>query len=52
MVLQPGESTTIRSAPFAMHAGMDGFHDFRLHLQTNDPQQPDLEVQILSNWIP
>ena len=34
-----------------MHPGMDGPHDFRVHLRTNDPQQPDIELKILSNWI-
>jgi len=52
MVLQPGESTTISSSVFMMHAGMEGKHDFRLHLVTNDPTQADKEVQILSNWVP
>jgi hypothetical protein len=52
MILQPGESTTISSTVFMMHAGMDGPHDFRVHLVTNDPIQPDQEVQILSNWVP
>jgi len=52
MVLQPGASTTVNSSSFTMHAGMEGYHDFRLHLQTNDPQQPDLVVQVLSNWVP
>jgi hypothetical protein len=52
MVLQPGEGTTISSSVFMMHAGMEGRHDFRLHLVTNDPAQPDKEVRILSNWVP
>jgi hypothetical protein len=52
MVLKPGESTTIQSAVFMMHAGMDGPHDFRLHLKTNDPAQPEKEVKVLSNWVP
>jgi len=52
MVLQPGESTTIQSSVFMMHAGMDGPHDFALHLMTNDPAQPDKVVSILSNWGP
>jgi len=50
MVLNPGESTTV-AVSFAMHAGMDGFHDFRLHLPTNDPAQSDREIVILSNWV-
>ena len=50
MVLQPGETTTV-SMEFTMHAGMEGYHDFRLHLLTNDPQQPDKELVVLSNWV-
>jgi hypothetical protein len=52
MVLKPGESATLESTPFMMHAGMDGPHDFAVHLKTNDPQNPDLIVNVLSNWIP
>lgn len=50
MVLNPGESTTVTVA-FTMHAGMDGFHDFRLHLNSNDPTMPSREIVILSNWV-
>jgi len=52
MVLKPGESTTIQSSVFMMHAGMEGPHDFRVHLVTNDPAETDKEVKVLSNWIP
>ena len=34
-----------------MHAGMDGPHDFRINLRTNDPTQPNKELVILSNWV-
>ena len=51
MVLNPGESTTVGVA-FMMHAGMDGVHDLRVRLLTNDPTQPDREITILSNWVP
>ena len=47
--LNPGEHTTV-SFPMMMHAGMGGFHDFRLHLPTNVAGQADKTVQILSNW--
>jgi hypothetical protein len=50
MTLQPGASTNI-SIKFHMTSGMGGPHDFRLHLKTNDPDQPDLVVTILSNWV-
>jgi hypothetical protein len=35
-----------------MHAGMDGQHEFRVHLQTNDPQEPTKLLTIRSNWVP
>lgn len=36
---------------FTMHAGMEGMHDFRIDLQTNDPSQPGKELVVLSNWV-
>jgi hypothetical protein len=35
-----------------MHGDMDGFHDFRVHLATNDPIQPAMSLTVLSNWVP
>ena len=40
------------SMEFMMHGNMGGVHDFRLHLVSNDPSQPDMTVTILSNWVP
>ncbi len=51
MVLNPGE-TTIVAMQFMMHDGMGGPHDFRVHFKTNDPQQPELTADVLSNWVP
>ena len=51
MVLQPGETTTL-SMSFMMHGDMGGSHDFRVHLPTNDPAQPDLVLAVVSNWLP
>lgn len=51
MALKPGESTTL-SMQFTMHEGMEGMHDFRVHLPYNDPQQPDRTLTVLSNWVP
>jgi hypothetical protein len=51
MVIQPGESTQI-SMVFKMHGDMGGMHDFRLHIPTNDPDQSDRELTVLSNWVP
>ncbi len=52
MSLKPGESTYIQSPPFMMHEGMDGKHDFGIHLKTNDPANPDFLVHVLSDWGP
>jgi hypothetical protein len=51
MVLKPGESTTL-SMTFTMHSGMEGMHDFRVKIQSNDPEQPAKELVVLSNWVP
>lgn len=37
---------------FTMHEGMGGPHEFRVHLRTNDPVEPEKQVVIRSNWIP
>ena len=50
--LEPGQSTTVRSGQFMMHEGMDGPHNFGVHIRTNDPQQPDLIINVLSDWGP
>ncbi len=50
MALNPGESTYVESGIFMMHPGMDGPHDFAVHLKTNDSQNPDLIVHVLSDW--
>jgi hypothetical protein len=50
MVLNPGERTLV-SMQFMMHGDMGGMHDFRLHLPTNDPANPEKEVVVLSNWV-
>lgn len=52
MVLKPGESTVVQSSFFMMHEGMDGQHNFAVHFKTNDPNDPDLVMNVLSNWIP
>lgn len=49
--LPPGTESTI-SMTFSMHEGMDGFHEFRLYVRTNDPVEPVKELKVLSNWIP
>jgi hypothetical protein len=31
---------------------MGGPHEFRVHLNTNDPQEPTKYLTIISNWVP
>ncbi len=51
MVLGPGKRTTL-SLRFNMHGDMGGMHNFRVHIPTNDPEQPDFSLTVLSNWVP
>jgi hypothetical protein len=48
--LNPGEDATV-SMNFSMHPGMDGEHEFRVHVRTTDPDSPEQEVVVLSNWV-
>jgi len=50
MSLNPGESTYVQTPDFMMHEGMDGPHDFAVHLITNDPENSDFVVHVLSDW--
>ncbi len=50
MVLQPGESTRL-SMQFMMHGDMGGRHNFRVHLLTSDPTEPEKGLTVLSNWV-
>lgn len=47
--LNPGEIATVTMS-YTMHEGMDGPHDLRIHLQSNDPANPEIELTALSNW--
>ena len=49
--LMPGESAEVHMT-FSMHEGMDGPHDFRVKVISNDAQEPEQEVTVLSNWVP
>ena len=51
MTIKPGESTEL-TLRFMMHGDMGGQHDFRVHLNSNDPTQPEATVSVLSNWVP
>ncbi len=35
---------------FMMHEGMDGPHEFRVHVLTNDPKEPEKLLTVLSDW--
>jgi hypothetical protein len=35
-----------------MHEGMEGQHDFRVRVLTNDPDNPEQQVVVRSNWVP
>lgn len=50
LTLKPGESTLV-VAEFFMHGAMGGRHNFKLHLATDDPSEPDKTVSIISNWV-
>jgi hypothetical protein len=50
MALKPGQTTEIKME-FFMHGEMGGRHNFSLHLPTNDPDEPDKTIAILSNWV-
>jgi hypothetical protein len=50
MTLKPGESTTL-SIQFMMHGAMGGLHNFKLGLQSNDPANKDVSLNVLSNWV-
>jgi hypothetical protein len=48
-VLLPGAEATV-TMTFSMHDGMDGQHEFRVHVLTNDPENPEQDVVVRSNW--
>jgi len=50
-VLAPGEEATVNMR-FSMHDGMDGQHEFRVNVLTTDPENPEQQVVVRSNWIP
>lgn len=48
--LHPGE-TAIISMRYTMHPGMDGQHDLRIHVQSTDRVNSEIELTALSNWV-
>ncbi len=51
MTLQPGQSTRL-ILQFMMHGEMGGRHNFRVHVFSSDPAEPEMELTVLSNWVP
>lgn len=49
--LKPGETGVVQMT-YTMHEGMDGPHEFRVHVSTNDPAQPETLLTVYSNWVP
>jgi hypothetical protein len=37
---------------YTMHPGMGGPHEFRVHVRTNDPVEPEKLLVAKSNWGP
>jgi len=37
---------------YMMHEGMDGPHQFDIHVRTNDPETPELVLVARSDWGP
>jgi hypothetical protein len=35
---------------FMMHKGMEGVHDFRVKIKTNDPVNSEMELAVFSDW--
>ncbi len=48
--IDPGQQANL-TLHFTMDEGMGGPHEFRVHLKTNDPQEPEKELVVLSNWV-
>jgi hypothetical protein len=36
---------------FMMHGDMGGRHNFRVHVLTNDPNDPERFLTVVSNWV-
>jgi hypothetical protein len=49
-VLAPGEKAEVKMT-YTMHEGMDGPHEFRIHVNTNDPTEPETLLTAYSNWV-
>jgi hypothetical protein len=46
----PGDESIV-TLRYTMHPGMEGPHEFRIHVLTNDPAQPEIELTARSNWV-
>jgi hypothetical protein len=49
MTIMPGDEATV-TLSYTMHEGMGGQHEFRVHVLTNDPTQPEIPLTIRSFW--
>jgi len=50
MVINPGEQTYL-TMEFNMHGDMGGKHVFKVHAPTNDTNQSNKTLTVLSNWV-
>ena len=50
MTIPPGQESTV-SMSYTMHEMMGGPHEFRVHVLTNDPNQAEIVLTALSNWV-
>jgi hypothetical protein len=48
--LRPGETAKV-TMRYTMHEGMDGPHEFRIELNTNDPASPEIVLSAFSDWV-
>lgn len=48
--LEPGEIATVKME-YSMHVGMAGQHELRVHVITNDRENPEIFLTAFSNWI-
>lgn len=50
MTIPPGQESEV-SMSYTMHDMMGGPHEFRVHVLTNDPNQAEIVLTALSNWV-
>jgi len=50
LTIKPGYQATVTYRSM-MHGNMGGPHEFRLHLHTNDPEEPEKVLTVRANWV-